>query len=92
MAGLPRRRRQLVWRVARLDVAGRTGHRSVHYVVGRVRRPGAGRKPATANQSGLLDALRELVSSAIRGDPEAALLWVSKSQRHIAEALGETRI
>ena len=23
----------------------------------------------------------------IRGDPEAALLWVSKSQRHLAEAL-----
>jgi hypothetical protein len=57
--------------------------------VDRVRRPGAGRKPATEKQSGLLDALRELVSSAIRGDPEAALLWVSKSQRHIAEALGE---
>ena len=27
--------------------------------------------------------------SAIRGDPEAALLWVSKSQRHLAAALGE---
>jgi transposase len=57
--------------------------------VDRVRRRGAGRKPATEKQSGLLDALRELVSSAIRGDPEAALLWVSKNQRHIAEALGE---
>ena len=27
--------------------------------------------------------------SAIRGDPEAALLWVSKSQRHLAAALSE---
>ena len=54
---------------------------------GRVRRPGAGRKPATTKQPGLLAALQDLVASAIRGDPEAALLWVSKSQRHLAEAL-----
>ncbi len=53
----------------------------------RVRRSGAGRKPATAKQPGLLDAVQELVTSAIRGDPESALLWVSKSQRHIADAL-----
>jgi hypothetical protein len=33
--------------------------------------------------------LQELVVSAIRGDPEAALLWVSKSQRHLAQALDE---
>jgi transposase len=57
--------------------------------VDRVRRPGGGRKPATEKQPGLLDALQELVVSAIRGDPEAALLWVSKSQRHIAQALAE---
>lgn len=55
----------------------------------RIRRPGAGRKPATEKQPGLLDALEELVVSAIRGDPEAALLWVSKSQRHLAKALGQ---
>ena len=54
---------------------------------GRVRRPGAGRKPATTKQPGLLAALQDLVTSAIRGDPEAALLWVSRSQRHLAEAL-----
>jgi hypothetical protein len=40
-------------------------------------------------QPGLLEALGELVQSAIRGDPEAALLWVSKSQRHLARALTE---
>jgi hypothetical protein len=54
---------------------------------GRVRRSGAGRKPATTKQPGLLAALQDLVTSAIRGDPEAALLWVSRSQRHLAEAL-----
>ena len=29
------------------------------------------------------------MQSAIRGDPEAALLWVSKSQRHLADAVAE---
>jgi hypothetical protein len=55
----------------------------------RIRRPGGGRKPAVETQPGLLEALSELVQSAIRGDPEAALLWVSKSQRHLARALTE---
>jgi hypothetical protein len=55
----------------------------------RIRRPGGGRKPKTETQPGLLEALQDLVQSAIRGDPEAALLWVSKSQRHLARALAE---
>ena len=29
------------------------------------------------------------MQSSIRGDPEAALLWVSKSQRHLSAALAE---
>ena len=45
----------------------------------RVRRAGGGGKPAIETQPGLLEALNELVQSSIRGDPEAALLWVSKS-------------
>jgi transposase len=55
----------------------------------RIRRTGGGRKSKVATEPGLLDALAELVQSAIRGDPEAALLWVSKSQRHLAAALSE---
>ena len=55
----------------------------------RVRRPGGGRRAAVDKQPGLLEALGEIVQSAIRGDPEAALLWVSKSQRHLAEVLAE---
>ena len=38
-------------------------------------------------QPGLLEALTGLISSAIRGDPQAALLWVSRSQRHLASEL-----
>jgi hypothetical protein len=36
----------------------------------------------------LLDDLRELVEPATRGDPQAPLLWTSKSLRHLAAALG----
>src|SRR5215212_390086 len=39
---------------------------------GRIRRPGAGRKPATETQPGLMTALQDLVVSAIRGDPQGS--------------------
>jgi hypothetical protein len=55
----------------------------------RVRRTGGGRKAAVVKQPGLIEDLRELIQSALRGDPEAALLWVSKSQEHLAAALVE---
>jgi transposase len=54
---------------------------------GRARRTGGGRKKATAKQPGLLEALQEIIESAIRGDPETDLLWVSMSQRHLVKAL-----
>ena len=56
---------------------------------GRVRRKGGGRKLALKTQPGLLAALEDIVQSAIRGDPEATLVWVSRSQRHLAKALEE---
>ncbi len=56
-------------------------------IVGGVRRPGAGRKREVDRQPGLLSALEAVVEDAIRGDPEAPLRWVSRSQRKIAEAL-----
>jgi len=56
---------------------------------GRIRRKGGGRKLALKTQPGLLAALEDIVQSAIRGDPEATLVWVSRSQRHLAKALEE---
>lgn len=56
---------------------------------GRIRRSGGGRKAAVVKQPGLLEALNELVASATRGDPEAALLWVSRSQRNLADELAK---
>ena len=55
----------------------------------RVRRAGGGCKPAAQTRPGLLDALDDLVQSSIRGDPEAPLRWVSRSQRHLSAALAE---
>jgi hypothetical protein len=55
----------------------------------RVRRMGGGQKPATETQPGILEALNDLVEPSIRGDPEAPLRWVSKSQRHLSAALTE---
>jgi hypothetical protein len=56
---------------------------------GRIRRSGGGRKAAAIEQLGLRKALLGLITSAIRGDPQATLLWVSRSQRHLATALVE---
>src|SRR5271165_4942168 len=55
----------------------------------RVRRRGGGQKPAIETQPGILEALNEPVEPSIRGDPEAALRWVSLSQRHLSAALAK---
>jgi Rhodopirellula transposase DDE domain len=54
---------------------------------GRVRRPGGGRKKATEVDRTLLRDLKDLVEPTTRGDPEAPLLWTSRSLRNLADAL-----
>jgi Rhodopirellula transposase DDE domain len=54
---------------------------------GRVRGPGAGRPRLTDGDPRLLDDLYKLLEPATLGDPEAPLLWTSKSTRHLADAL-----
>ncbi len=54
---------------------------------GRVRRAGAGRKPLTLTDPGLVAALDALVDPATRGDPMRPLRWTSKSTRTLAETL-----
>ena len=56
---------------------------------GRIRCSGGGRKAAEVKQPGLRKALLGLVASATRGDPQATLLWVSRSQRRLSAALAE---
>ena len=58
---------------------------------GRVRRPGAGRKPVTAHDPELLGALDRLIEPATLGDPESPLRWVCKSTRALAGELVQQR-
>lgn len=55
----------------------------------RSRRAGAGRKKATVKDPELLPALKALVESTTRGDPESALLWTARSQRNIVRELAK---
>jgi hypothetical protein len=59
----------------------------VHGATGRVRCPGGGRKKLTTTDATLLTDLRGLVEPTTGGDPEAPLLWTSRSLRNLAEAL-----
>jgi hypothetical protein len=55
--------------------------------LGRVRRPGGGRKPAAERDPGLLPALLALVEPDERGDPMSPLRWTTKSTRRLASEL-----
>jgi hypothetical protein len=54
---------------------------------GRVRRPGAGRRPLAESDPGLLPALEALVRDSMRGDPGSPLLWTTRSVRLLAGEL-----
>ena len=54
---------------------------------GRIRRPGGGRKKLTQTDPTLLADLNGLVAATTRGDPQAPLLWTSRSLRNLANAL-----
>jgi hypothetical protein len=56
-------------------------------VTGRVRRPGAGRPEAPAQDPGLMAALDALVEPNARGDPTSPLRWTAKSTRTLADEL-----
>jgi hypothetical protein len=58
-------------------------------LVGRVRRPGAGRKRLEDQAPGLLRDLEALVEPATRGDPQSPLRWTCKSTQKLADALKE---
>ncbi len=60
-----------------------SGERPLH----RVRRSGAGRRPAAVSDAGLVPALLELVEPTRRGDPESALCWTTLSTQHLADEL-----
>jgi len=55
--------------------------------LGRIRRPGGGRKSATQKYPRLAGVLEKLVEPTTRGDPMLPLRWTTKSTRKLAEAL-----
>lgn len=55
--------------------------------LGRVRRPGGGRKRAVERDPGLRPALLALVEPDERGDPMSPLRWTTKSTRRLADEL-----
>jgi transposase len=55
--------------------------------LGRVRRPGGGRKPVADLDPGLRPALLALVEPDVRGDPMSPLRWTLKSTRTLAREL-----
>lgn len=56
---------------------------------GRIRRPGAGRKPMRVTDPQLVEVLEALIDEQILGDPQSPLRWICKSTRAIAEELGQ---
>jgi len=55
--------------------------------LGRVRRPGGGRKRAADTDRGLVPALLALIEPGERGDPVSPLRWTAKSTRTLAAEL-----
>ncbi len=60
---------------------------AVAWTAGRVRRPGAGRKPITVSDPALVSALEGLIGDETRGDPQSPLRWTCKSTRALAHTL-----
>jgi Rhodopirellula transposase DDE domain len=58
-------------------------------LLGRIRRPGGGRKSLTQCDPHLVQTLERLIDEQTRGDPESALRWICKSTRAIAQELGQ---
>jgi hypothetical protein len=54
---------------------------------GRIRRPGAGRKPISELDPTVSETIENLVEGGTRGDPESALRWTLKSTRILAREL-----
>ncbi len=58
---------------------------------GRIRRPGAGRKPIIRSDPKLLEILEEMMDGATRGDPQSPLRWTCKSTRTLAGQLAKRK-
>ena len=55
--------------------------------LGRIRKPGGGRKPVMHTDPGLSTALLALVEPGLRGDPQSPLRWTTKLMRRLQSEL-----
>src|SRR5947209_116044 len=78
--------RTTIW-AGRREVQRRTHRPQEDLAPERVRAPGGGRHHVERDDPALLTALRDLVESSTRGDPQAPLCWTSKSTRRLAQEL-----
>lgn len=67
------------------------GNKDINEIIdnNRVRKAGAGRKPVSEKDPGLLVDLDNLISPITRGDPMSPLRWCCKSLRNLANTLNE---
>lgn len=63
--------------------------KSIAIPIEKSRRKGGGRKKATDKQPEIKAELKNIIEPHIRGEPESALLWTSKSLRKISSELRE---
>jgi Rhodopirellula transposase DDE domain len=80
--------RTTIWS-ARRELQRRADHPEMDLTSERVRAPGGGRHLVERDDTGLVAALRKLVESSTRGDPQSPLFWTSKSTRKLAEELSD---
>jgi hypothetical protein len=78
--------RTTIW-AGRRELRQRVDHPETDLTPERVRAPGGGRHLVERDDATLLGALRALVESSTRGDPQSPLFWTSKSTRKLAEEL-----
>lgn len=57
-------------------------------LVGRIRKPGGGRKKIAERDTAVVADLEKLLEPVTRGDPESPLRWTCKSVRRLAKELG----
>ena len=58
--------------------------------IGRIRRPGGGRRKLTQKHDEIKDEIEKIVADKTYGNPENPLTWTTKSLRNIAEKLEES--
>src|SRR5271157_2976865 len=62
---------------------------AVEVEIGRIRKPGGGRKRKVDVDPQLTQAIADILEGSTRGDPETPLLWTIKSTRTIAAELNQ---